>query len=57
MVHKICHICLRGDTVVHKYRDKNYILTLDIIPLTGTLIAGKILFLCNCYFVSYMTSV
>lgn len=56
MVHKICHICLRGDTVVRKYRDKNYILTLDIMPLTDTLISGTILFLCNCYFVSYMTS-
>lgn len=56
MVHKICHICLRGDTVVHKYRDKNYILTLDIMPLTDTLISGEILFLCNCYFASYMTS-
>lgn len=46
MVPKICHICLRGDTVVHKYRDKNYILTLDIMLLTATPIFGKILFLC-----------
>lgn len=54
MQHKICFVCFRGDKVVHKYSSKNYILNLDIVPLTDVLISGKILFPCNRYFGSYM---